>query len=337
MNKLLAGTIAAAVMGAAGALGPGTAVAEDTTFNVGGAKVPGVPWYEYTYRAGSGYYPDAKRVLVDYPGGQIQGRALADILPPGSDLVTPSVGESVAVGSKSLDAAIRTATTGKAIPVGLSEGAIVLDATQNRLATDPTAPPPDQVTFTTFGDPSGQHGFGQSLMTTIFKPGTFVPLVDYTVPKPVDSQYDSVKVVGAYDGIADFPDRTDNLVSVANALMGAAFVHTPVAFTDPSEVPPQNIMTTVNSRGATTTTYLVPSRYLPLTLPLHYLGAPDDVMAQLDAVLRPLVDAGYSRNDNPATAPSSVFPTGMDPMDALDPGDRAKVDDALAQIRNILP
>ena len=115
----------------------------------------------------------------------------------------------------------------------------MLNAEQARLAHDPTAPPPDQLSFTMFGDPAGSHGFGQSFLTAMFPPGTFIPVIDYTMPKPVESQYDTTVVVTAYDGIADFPDRPENLVSVAQRARGGGFVHTPVAFTSPADVPPR--------------------------------------------------------------------------------------------------
>ena len=73
--------------------------------------------------------------------------------------------------------------------------------------------------------------------------------------------------VSAYDSIADWPDRPDNWMSLLNAVVGLATGHTAVAFTNPSNVPPQNIATTVNSRGAKTTTYLIPETHLPLVLP----------------------------------------------------------------------
>jgi diacyltrehalose acyltransferase len=106
--------------------------------------------------------------------------------------------------------------------------------------------------------------------------------------------------------------------------MGEATGHTAVAFTNPSMVPPQNIRTTVNSRGATTTTYLIPERHLPLVLPLGYLGVPEDVLNQLDAELKPMVDAGYSRNDDPLTAPIEVDPVrGFDPVAITAPANQA--------------
>ena len=340
MKKLLAGAIAVGVVSTAGVLGNGTSAAE-TALLVGGAKVPGVPWYDYTLRAGRLYYPDATRVIVDYPAGMLQGRLLEPYLP---GLGLDSLGESVAVGENNLDAAIR-GTGGPTVAIGMSEGTLVLDEEQARLAHDPTAPPPDRLSFAQFSSPSISHGFGKSFMTAIFPPGTFVPVVDYTMPKPVESQYDTTIVAAAYDGFADFPDRPENLISVANSLVGAAIVHTPAAFTGPANVPPQNIRTTTNSRGATTTTYLLPAKYLPLTMPLHYAGVPDDITAQIDAALRPMVDAGYSRNDNPATAPINVDPAAPDPIatilepvgSTLEPGAGVDLDAALQQIRNLLP
>ena len=139
--------------------------------------------------------------------------------------------------------------------------------------------------------------------------------MDYRIPAPVESQYHTDQFVSAYDSIADFPDRPDNLFALANSIAGLATGHTAVAFTNPSMVPPQNIRTTVNSRGATTTTYLIPEQHLPLVFPFKYLGFSEDTLNQLDAILLPRVNAGYSRNDDPATAPVQVDPVhGFDPI-----------------------
>jgi diacyltrehalose acyltransferase len=331
LTKLLAGAIAAAVLSSAGVLGTGVAAADETTYQVGGAKVPNIPWYDYTYRAGGGYYPGARRVLVDYSAGLIPGWLLSGV--PGARPDSPAVGESVVEGQNNLDAAIRSNTNGPGVAIGLSEGALVLGAEQARLANDPTAPPPDQLSFTSFGDPAGRHSFGQSFLTTLFPSGTFLPVIDYTVPAPVESQYNTTRVVAAYDGLGDFPDRP-NPLAVLNSLMGAAIVHTPTAFTTPSIVPPKNIVTTTNSRGATVTTYFVPNRGIPLTLPFRYLGVPADVMDQVDGALQPIIDAGYSRNDNPSSAPITVEAGGLDPLDAFDAKTRADIEGFLQQLRN---
>ncbi len=334
VKRLLAGTLAAGVLGSAGALGTGVAAA-DTALVVGGAKAPGIPWYWYTSMTGQRYFPDAKREIVDYPGGMMYGR-LPAVLWPGQGLDTITVGESVVTGTKNLDRAIRSAS-GPSDVIGLSEGTLVLDAEQARLANDPTAPSPDQLSFTTFGDPTRAHGFSRSVLSGV-PPGTYIPIVNYTVPKPVDSQYDNNVVVAAYDGFGDFPDRPWNLVSLANAVIGSTTVHTPAAFTSPTDVPPQNITTSINSRGAITTTYLVPAKHLPLTLPLRYIGVSDATADQIDDALRPIVDAGYSRNDDPSTAPISVDPVGgIDAAAYLDPTSRANLAPIVDALRSLLP
>jgi len=302
---------------------PAPPSAPGNAYALGGAHVSSVPYAEYTMRAGEHWFPGRERQSVDYPAGQVQGHTLARLFPgieqlndvfPGLAVDGVSVGESVDIGAPDTIEAISAGGPGTAI--GLSEGAMVLNEVQARLAADPAAPPPDDLSFAMFGDPVARHGFGESFLTQFFPDGAVVPSLDYRVPPPVESQYDTHLYVSAYDGIADWPDRPENWISVANAIVGLASGHTAVAFTDPSMVPPQNIKTTVNSRGATTTTYLIPGEHLPLVLPFKYLGVPDETLAELDAVLKPFVDAGYSRHDDPTTAPTTVDRQhGLDPAE----------------------
>jgi hypothetical protein len=68
----------------------------------------------------------------------------------------------------------------------------------------------------------------------------------------------------------------------------------------------------------------IPERHLPLVLPLGYFGVPEDVLNRLDAELKPMVDAGYSRNDDPLTAPIEVDPVrGFDPVAIAAPANQA--------------
>jgi diacyltrehalose acyltransferase len=243
---------------------------------------------------------------------------------PGLGVDGPDIGYSVDVGEGNLESAIRRGGA-PSTAIGLSEGALVLNAVQARLANDPTAPPPDQLRFATFGDPVARHAFGESFLTQMFPVGSVVPALEYRIPPPVESQYDTDQFISAYDSIADWPDRPENNpMALANAVVGLATGHTAVAFTNPSNVPAQNIRTTINSRGARTTTYLIPEQHLPLVLPFKYLGVDEDTLNKLDAVLKPMVDAGYSRNDNPLTAPLEVDPLrGYDPAAVTAPATQA--------------
>jgi len=344
MKKLLAGLTVLVTAGVTGCFGTRTAAADDapppavpgpadpgTAYALGGAHVLAIPYDEYIRMTGADWFPGMKRQKVDYPAGQVQGHVLERLLPgigalgeqiyPGIGLDGPSIGESVDSGAPNLQTAVRS---GPGRAMGLSEGALVLDAVKAQLANDPTAPPPDQLSFATFGDPVARHPFGESFLTQMFPVGSVVPAMDYRVPAPVESQYHTDQFVSAYDSIADFPDRPDNLFALANSIAGLATGHTAVAFTNPSMVPPQNIRTTVNSRGATTTTYLIPEQHLPLVMPFKYLGFDEGTLNQLDAILLPRVNAGYSRNDDPATTPVQVDPArGFDPLEITAPANEA--------------
>lgn len=368
MKRTIAGLLTVGLVGTTGGLGTGTATADNawspwdpkpqpgtspyaaeaawpapdaqvhgsdaqTVYALGGARAPGIPWVDYTMHAGLGWFPDSNRVLVDYPAGAPFSWMPQGLLPPGPrDKVT--IGEAAYTATDSLTQAIRNGG-GTQAAVGLSQGTLALDQAQVRLASDPNAPAPDQLTFTTIGDPTTQSAFGKSFLAGVFGPGEYIPLIDYTMPKKVDSQYDANRIVAAYDGLADFPDRPENPFAVANAIAGSTITHTPAAFTSPDIIPPQNIKSEVNSRGATTTSFLIPVTNLPLTLPLRYLGMPSGMVDMIDGTLQPIIDAGYSRNDDP-NHPTAVSPTGMDPIGALDPATRASIEDGFAQARGIL-
>jgi 3'-(hydroxy)phthioceranyl-2'-palmitoyl(stearoyl)-2-O-sulfo-trehalose (hydroxy)phthioceranyltransferase len=292
VNKLLAGAVAVGLLGAAGALGTGVAAAEDPALVVSGTSPP-VPWiakrlYHFDpstkTEIGAKYYDsaDAAKQVIPYPG----------TVWPLTGLDSQKVGESVYEGTNNLDAAIRN-TKGPMTVVGLSQGSEVMDEEQVRLAHDPTAPPPDQITFVKVSSP-------QHLLQRLFPSGTNLPIVDYTVPPQVDSQYNTVEVIAEYDIYGDPPDRFNPLV-FANAVLGRD--HSLAAFTDPASVPPQNVLVTTNGRGATTTTYLVPATELPLVSQLRKWGVPNPVADEMNVVLRPMVDRAYDRNVDPAAPP----------------------------------
>ena len=346
--------MALGVVGAAGGFGTGIAIADpanpapipspvgpgntaQVVYALGGARPPGIPWVDYTNRAGNEYFPNAKRDLIDYPAGAPFSWVPSMLLPAGYKPDRVSIGAAATDATNSLNKAIKGGDQ-PAAAVGLSQGTLALDQEQVRLANDPKAPPPDKLQFTTIGDPTGYHAFGKSFLAGMFPPGSYIPFIDYTMPKPVESQYDSNRVVATYDGLSDFPDRPDNIISDVNAFAASAIVHTPAAFTGPGDVPPQNMRTTVNSKGATTTTYLIPVNHLPMTLPLRYLGMSDGFVDQIDSVLQPIVDAGYSRYDDPNNRPTSVDPVhGMDPIGILDPATRDTIEGTFAQVRSFLP
>lgn len=298
MNKLLVGAVVAGLVSSAVVLSGGVAAADDVLVVPGTAPPQGPAKKFYHFQPQwvphiAGQYYDNPGVTNNPGGPGVTPKIITyPEANPTSSTGSVSVGKSVATGANNLDAAIH-ANNGPMTVVGLSQGAEVITEEQLRLAHDPTAPPPDQVTFIKVSDPA-------IVLRRLFKPGTHLPYFDYTVPPPVESQYNTVNVVAQYDFVGDPPDHWTNLLAVVNSGMGLQ--HSMVAFSDPASVPPQNITTMTNSKGATVTTYRVPEQELPLTSTLRQLGVPNTVADRLDPVMRPIVDSAYNRN-NPKPTP----------------------------------
>lgn len=168
VTKLLVGAIAGGMLAYAAILGDGIASADTALIVPGTAPSPYGPLRSLYHfnpamqpQIGANYYtPTATRHVVSYPGS----------FWPVTGLNSPTVGSSVSAGTNNLDAAIRS-TDGPIFVAGLSQGTLVLDREQARLANDPTAPPPGQLTFIKAGDPN-------NLLWRAFRPGTHVPIID---------------------------------------------------------------------------------------------------------------------------------------------------------------
>lgn len=205
---------------------------------------------------------------------------------------------SIGIATAGIVDAVRT-TPGPVVVAGFSQGAVAVARAKQALMALPAQqrPDPGQLSFITVGDPSGPGGI---LRVLPFR----VPVIGLSPVAAPDTPYDTVTVNGEYDGWADFPDRPRDLLSLANALMGTAYVHggyeTVPGGLDVSTVPARNITTTTNTLGGHTTTYLIPTEKLPLLQPLRDLGVPEAVVAAIEKPLKARVDAGYRRNDVPA-------------------------------------
>lgn len=240
-------------------------------------------------------------------GGMFGSYQRADVTGPlQARLITggnsPTLTESVSQAVTKTDAAIYSALT-KIGPnehvtvVGLSAGSLVADDELRKLLTSPNAPDKSKLTFVVVADSS----------RIPFNKDRFDPFLGYQYRTPPETKYDTVVVAAEYDGFADFPDRPWNIVAVANAIAGEIMTHVPSMFTDLSTVPAQNITTTVNSLGGVTTRYFVPAAHLPLVQLLPFL-------ASQEAALRPIVDAGYARNDAKTAASVPAAATVTSPV-----------------------
>ena len=153
---------------------------------------------------------------------------------------------------------------GKVVVIGESMGSMVASRLALELAESSDPPSPNDIRFVLIASP-------EAGVAEYFKEGTYIPLLTTGSAGFRESPYPTTIVIGEYDGWADPPDRPWNLVSLANAVLGMAYVHGPtIAAADPIDVPPEN--TTVDG---TVTTHLVPTKNLPLTQPLRDVGIPD--------------------------------------------------------------
>lgn len=223
-------------------------------------------------------------------GGELQNQTRVSIRWPAEAGPTTgdndmSLGDSIAVGitnlNTGLDSALAQLRAGEKVTVvGLSAGSLVVGEVLRQLDADAEAPDKDQLTFILVADSSRQKLLDRARYNSRH---------DYTFRPPPDTKYDITVVTGEYDGMADFPDRWWNFVSVANALVGAALVHVPAMYRPLDD--PDNIITTdTNKEGGTTTNILVATKKLPLVQMFSFL-------APYEAQLKEMVDRGYKRND----------------------------------------
>ncbi|MDG4666897.1 PE-PPE domain-containing protein [Mycobacterium sp. 236(2023)] len=208
-----------------------------------------------------------------------------------------TLGQSITEGIASLDthfdAAVGRLEAGEQFTVvGFSAGSLVVNDFMRELAKDPNAPTKGQVKFILVADSSRQKLIQGS--------SKYNPQYDYTYQPAPETIYDIDVVTGEYDGAADMPDRIFNFLAVVNAIAGGIYVHVPMMFEDYAAVTPEeNITRVTNSKGGVTTTYLVPTKTLPIVRLLPFLKSQE-------ASLKAKIDAGYSRNDDRLAAANSA-------------------------------
>ncbi|WP_328350163.1 PE-PPE domain-containing protein [Mycobacterium sp. NBC_00419] len=217
---------------------------------------------------------------------------------PVTGVLDPTLGISVAAGVSNVEtvlAGLTTAATDSMVLIGTSQGAMVIQQVAADLNADLSIP--SDTTFILIADPN----FG----LFAHNGGAYVPIFDYTPVALPETRFNVVVVINQYDGFADPITQPWNMLTVLNAVMGIYYVHAVAHATDLSKVPAENITTTPpNSLGGTTTTYFVPTDFLPLTMPLRQLGVPKDIVDGIDAQLRPIIDQGYA----PVVRPEPAAP-----------------------------
>lgn len=203
---------------------------------------------------------------------------------------------------------------------GISQGEVVLNHLQWKWKLDPEhAPPPGSVRFVHAAGPESPTGF----FTQVVGAGNIVPIFNVVAKAPITgSQYDTVYVTYEFDGAGHWPDRP-NPIAIANAVMGLVYIHPRASGYVPPGTEPFSV-TVDPVTGATTTTYLIHTKELPLYKPLRQLGLDGRIVDAMDAATRPIVESGYSMYDKktaqnttvqiPVNAPSTPLADKPEPV-----------------------
>jgi hypothetical protein len=253
---------------------------------------------------GQNWFPGTTAQVLNYPAsiGLISG-----------SLAAPGVNDAVAMGQRALNDQIMNAfANGNGSPVhiaALSEGTLVVNRELAYLAADPTAPPRNALQFAMFNGP-------ESGLFHVYLPNGFtVPVVNYTAQGLPNTQYDVSVVFGQYDFFGNPPDRPWDLPAWVNSLFAGIYNHNTTSLASLSDAVQVSNVTT--SLGGTVTTYMVPSPTLPMLRPLEQIGVPQPIVNDLNSLLEPIVNYGYSSltpNDGPYFSQGSLvgLPTAAD-------------------------
>jgi len=185
-------------------------------------------------------------------------------------------------GAASLHEAIIN-SDGDVLAVGHSEGGQVIYELLRDYDADPSSgPDPAKFSWISIGNPENKFGG--------------VPWSGYDGERgfPEDTAYTGTEVIRQYDGWADWPDDSSNLLAVANAVVGMQTIHTD--YNDVDITSPNN----VTYREGNVTYVWVPTDTLPL---VAWTGP---LAPALDNALRPAVESAY---DRPVSIPDPTPPT----------------------------
>ncbi len=166
--------------------------------------------------------------------------------------------------------------------------------------------------------------------------GLYLPIIDVTNDgaTPTDScdgtvcHLPTVDISRQYDGWSDFPVRPLNVLATLNAIAGTALIHTDYTS---AAVPDMQYQGTTGD----TTYYLIPTKLLPILMPLKMIGIPSPILTALDAPLRVIVEWAYDRDIAPGVPTIAQVTGPRDPLADLGAVVAAipvGLDDALSEI-----
>ncbi len=236
--------------------------------------------------------------------------------------------QSVGQGVVNLNQAMNAQPMAESMVVfGYSQSARIASIQKGNLAAAGSTLP---ASFVLIGNPSRPNGG----ILQRFE-GLSIPIAGITFDgaTPTDTGFKTVDITRQYDGWSDFPDNPLNPFATANAIAGIQYVHGDYQSVGLGEALYQGAY-------GDTDYYMIPSRRLPLLIPLADAGVPSPLVTMLDAPTRVLVEAGYNRTVSPGVPTKAsilYFPnpvqTGMNFIIAIPTG----VDDGIQEAANIRP
>lgn len=221
---------------------------------------------------------------------------------------TKTFDDSVTDGVGNLDKCVRSsdqcvARTVSGEPVagdpiviyGYSQSAVIATLEKRELIKEYGSAGGPDVSFVLIANPNRPNGG----ILERFE-GLYIPLLDVTFngATPTNSSFTTVDIARQYDGWADFPAYPLNMVATVNALLGIYYLHGDYS---------SGVGTPLEQGAAGDTTYyMIPTKRLPLLMPLEQLGVPSPILTALDAPLRVIVEWGYDRNPDHVGTPTKA-------------------------------
>jgi hypothetical protein len=303
-------------------------------------------------------YVDAADTLYLQPLG-FTGTAESSYTPEGSSALDPntlgygtSLGQDQSIMVSDIESQIAGGGVSPENPVvvfGYSQSSEASSLLMQQLQADGV--PSDDVHFVLLGDlvnPNG--GFMNTFDFPAGNTSAFTALdVPFEPPTPSDLYPTDIYTI-EYDGFADFPHYTTNLLSDLNALLGFDFAHTTYLDISPEQIASAQLLpgsqdATIDPCAACLTDYyVIPNDNLPILEPLLLIpGIGQPLYDLLEPDTQILVNLGYGSitegwNQGPANVPTTfgLFPdiNQTQLSDALSSGWQQGVTDALNDLQH---
>jgi PE-PPE domain len=272
------------------------------------------------------YLADTERLYIDpHTTCKIETCDLAGLVTPeqfwpgyGKLTFDQSVAKGVAALTSTLVNRLVTEPAEPMVIYGSSQSAVIASIVKHNLA-DVSSGIKSQLAFVLTGNPDRPNGG----ILARFAPLT-IPIFGFTAngPAPTGTGIATTDISFQYDIAGDFPQYPLNIFALLNSLIGinthGGYLSTHDGYTEPeleaAIADPDNRQTVA---GSDTTYVTIPTKELPLVMPLRAFGAMTGTTAMttpladlIEPTLRVLVELGYDRGlgyGTPATA--GLFPT----------------------------